>query len=90
MLADSLTVMGVPFSPHSDRRFHLFGGRLRTGAAGEYAVAWGLVAVCLMIAVLFKPHSGAGWYPFFYDWAELYQTGVIDAKEWKDNRLRFF
>ena len=30
VLADSLTVTGVPFSPHSDRRFHLFGGRLRT------------------------------------------------------------
>lgn len=90
VLADSFTVMGVPFSPYSDRRFHLFGGRLRTGGAGEYGVAWGLVAVCLVIAVLFKPHGGLGWTPFFYDWAELYQTGVIDAKEWKDNRLRFF
>lgn len=69
----------------------LFGGRLRTGAAEEYGVAWGIVATCLLIAVLFKPHSpGAGWYPFFYDWAGLYQSGVIDAKEWKDNRLNFF
>ena len=90
VLADACTVMGVPFSPHSDRRFHLFGGRLRTGGSGEYGVAWGLVAVCLVIAVLFKPHGGSGWYPFFYDWAGLYQSGVIDAKEWKDNRLKFF
>lgn len=91
VLADACTVMGVPFTPHSDRRFHLFGGRLRTGGSGEYAVAWGLVAVCLVIAVLFKPNSGgAGWYPFFYDWQGLYQSGVIDAKEWKDNRLKFF
>ena len=73
--------MGVPFSPHSDRRFHLFGGRLRTGGAGEYLLAWGLVAVCLVLAVLFKPHGGLGWTPFFYDWAGLYETGVIDAKE---------
>ena len=90
VLADSLTVMGVPFSPHSDRRFHLFGGRLRTGDAGEYGVAWGIVALCLLLALLFKPHSGSGWYPFFYDGAGLYQSGVVDAKEWKDNRLRFF
>lgn len=90
VLADSLTVMGVPFSPHSDRRFHLFGGRLRTGDAGEYGIAWGIVALCLLLALLFKPHSGSGWYPFFYDWAGLYQSGVVDAKEWKDNRLRFF
>jgi hypothetical protein len=90
VLADACTVMGVPFSPHSDRRFHLFGGRLRTGGSGEYGVAWGLVAVCLVIAVLFKPHGGSGWYPFFYDWAGLYQSGVIDGYEWKQNRLKFF
>ncbi|TXH62516.1 MAG: metal-dependent hydrolase, partial [Thiothrix sp.] len=42
------------------------------------------------IAVLFKPHGGSGWYPFFYDWHGLYQSGVVDAKEWKDNRLKFF
>jgi len=90
VLADACTVMGVPFAPHSDRRFHLFGGRLRTGGAGEYGIAWGIVAVCLLVAVLFKPHGGSGWYPFFYDWAGLYQSGVIDAKEWKDNRLKFF
>ena len=38
VLADALTVMGVPFSPHSDRRFHLFGGRLRTGELGNTAL----------------------------------------------------
>ena len=90
VLADALTVMGVPFAPHSDRRFHLFGGRLRTGGAGEYGVAWGLVGVCLVIALTLKTHANSTWYPFFYDWAGLYQSGVIDAKEWKDNRLKFF
>lgn len=90
VLADALTVSGVPFSPSSDRRFHLFGGRLRTGGAGEYGIAWGIVLLCLLIVVLFKPHGGIGWMPFFYDWAGLYESGVIDAKEWKDNRLRFF
>ena len=35
VLADSFTVTGVPFSPLSDRRFHLFGGRLRTGIVGS-------------------------------------------------------
>ena len=91
VLADSFTVTGVPFSPFSDRRFHLFGGRLRTGDSGEYGVAWGIVGVCVVLALLFKPHSGgSGWYPFFYDWNGMYQSGVVDAKEWKDNRLKFF
>ena len=46
VLADSLTVSGVPFSPASERRFHLMGGRLRTGGAGEYGVSWGVVLTC--------------------------------------------
>lgn len=88
VLADSLTVSGVPFSPHSDRRFHLFGGRLRTGESGEYVIAWGLVAVCVGIAQLIN--TSGHWYPFFYDWAGLYEQGIVDGKEWKDNRFRFF
>jgi inner membrane protein len=34
VIADSFTIAGVPFSPTSDARFHLFGGKLRTGNAG--------------------------------------------------------
>lgn len=90
VLADSLTVSGVPFTPNSERRFHLFGGRLRTGEAGEYVVAWSIAGICIVFAILTKSASGLGWYPFFYDWAGLYQEGIIDAKEWKDNRFRFF
>lgn len=90
VLADSLTVSGVPLLPNSERRFHLFGGRLRTGEAGEYGIAWGIAGVCLLVTVLIKPASGSGWYPFFYNWQHLYETGVIDAKEWKDNRFKFF
>jgi inner membrane protein len=88
VLADSMTVSGVPFAPHSERRFHLFGGRLRTGETGEYAIAWGIVAVCAVGMQLTQTQNG--WYPFFYDWAGLYEQGLVDAKEWKDNRFRFF
>ena len=88
VLADSLTVSGVPFSPHSDRRFHLFGGRLRTGEAGEYGIAWGIVGVCVVLASLL--HTTGDWYPFFYNWAGLYEQGIVDGAEWKANRFRFF
>lgn len=85
--ADSFTVTGVPLSPWSDRRFHLFGGRLRTGEPGEYLIAWGIVGACALLGMVL--HSFSGWYPFFYDWSGLYETGVIDASEWKENRFRF-
>jgi inner membrane protein len=88
VLADSLTVSGVPFSPHSDRRFHLFGGRLRTGDAGEYGIAWGIVGVCVVLAQFI--YTSSDWYPFFYNWAGLYDQGIVDGSEWKTNRFRFF
>ena len=57
------------------------------GGAGEYGVAGGIVLVCVVVGSLL--HSVMGWYPFFYDWAGLYETGVIDGIEWKANRFRF-
>ena len=46
VIADSFTIAGVPFSPTSDARFHLFGGKLRTGNAGEYVVAGIIALLC--------------------------------------------
>ncbi|MFA1576188.1 metal-dependent hydrolase [Vibrio cyclitrophicus] len=43
ILTDAMTVSGVPFSPYSDRSFHLFGGRFRTGGHGfaPFFYDWG-------------------------------------------------
>jgi inner membrane protein len=88
VIADSLTVMGVPIGYWSDRRFHLFGGRLRTGQSGEYFISAGVV----LFAVIVGWGSGTfkdGFTPFFFRWDQLYQEGVIDAYEWKSNRFRW-
>lgn len=85
VFADSLTVSGVPFSPLSDRRFHLFGGRLKTGMMGEYFVSWGIGAACLLLAVTL--HTFGGWYPFFYNYPSLYEQGLIDGSEWRERRF---
>jgi inner membrane protein len=91
VICDATTIHGVPFAPRSDRKFHLFGGRLRTGGGGEYGVAGAVVVACFLIALIIKPQTfGGGWYPFFYDWGGMYREGKVDAKEWKDNRLKFF
>jgi inner membrane protein len=52
----------VPFSPYSDRRFHLFGGRFRTGDPVEYAISAGVI-----IAAIGFNHitGGQGFAPFF-------------------------
>lgn len=88
VLADALTVSGVPFAPWSDRRFHLAGGRLRTAGTGEYFISWGLALFCWLVAGAMRAPSG--YVPFFPDWAARYEAGTATAKEWRDNRLRFF
>ncbi len=90
ILADLFTVSGVSLTPNAGHRFHLFGGGLRTGGNGEYGIAWGLAGLCFVLTMLFKPHGGSSWHPFFYNWNGVYQSGVVDAKEWKDNRFKFF
>lgn len=85
VLADSLTITGVPVGPWSDRRVHLFGGRLRTGEPAEYAVVGGIVGLCIGLSILL---GESGWSPFFYQWHELYSDGVIDGSEWRANRFR--
>jgi inner membrane protein len=89
VLADALTVSGVPFSPASERRFHLMGGRMRTGGAGEYGLAWGVVLACWAVSGQIGTPSG-GYLPFFPDWSARYEAGTATAKEWRDNRFRFF
>lgn len=95
VIADSFTISGVPFSPWSDARFHLFGGKLRTGNAGEYIVA-GMIAISCAAWVHYVPtlrtnsdQEIGGFIPFFYDWKKEYDSGVVDGAEWKDNRLKF-
>ncbi len=89
VIADSLTVMGVPIGSWSDRRFHLFGGRLKTGRPGEYFVSLGVVIVAVIIGWGSGTFTDNGFRPFFYRWDHLYQDGVIDGYEWKQNRFRW-
>lgn len=87
VLADAMTIMGVPLWPNSDRRTNLFGGRFRTGQSGEYIFSGILAGVCFIFAS--QMHTASDFFPFFYNWQELYQNGTIDAYEWKQNRLNF-
>lgn len=85
VICDALTVTGVPIAPWSDRRAHLFGGRLVTGSPAEYMIAGLVVMCCITVAAVV---TKAGWYPFFFDWAGYYTDGLMDGSEWKRNRWR--
>lgn len=89
VLADAFTVTGVPLGWWSTTRFHLFGGRLRTGQPGEYFVSFAIVLICFALAMVTKNYQDS-FSPFFFDWAECYKKGLCSAHEYKANRLRFF
>lgn len=92
ILADSLTVYGVPFSPNSPNRFHLFGGRLRTGDSQEYIFSFTVLIISFVMIYLTGGFSSGSddFIPFFYDWGAMYKEGLIDASEYKANRFRLF
>lgn len=85
ILTDAMTISGVPVGPWSDRKIYLFGGKLKTGSPTEYLISAVVVLICATIA-WHKPSNG--FVPFFFDWERYYDEGLIDAKEWKDNRFR--
>lgn len=89
VLCDAFTIQGIPLGWWSDRRFNLFGGRLRTGNSGEYIFSGVIVVVCFGIALYTKQWHEGDYSPFFYDWSDYYQKGLIDGKEWKENRFRW-
>ncbi len=85
-LCDALTIQGVPIGWWSDRRVHVFGGRIRTGGGAEFIIA----AMVVGIAAVVTWQTGAGGFlPFFYHWGGLYDQGIIDGIEWRAHRFDF-
>jgi inner membrane protein len=88
VLADALSVSGVPFSPWSSNRFHLLGGRLRLGAPAEYMISFSILVICALI--VFNTHGKGSFTPFFFNYKDFYEEGIIDGYEWRQNRFRVF
>lgn len=87
VLADALTVTGVPVGPWSDRRVHLLGGQVRTGGLGEWVTVAVVVGLCAGAVWLTR---GAGeWTPYqFGTWSRWAEDGLIDRSEWRRERWR--
>ncbi len=86
ILADAMTISGVPFSPWSRSNFHLFGGRLKTGEPAEYFIG----ATVAIVGVLIAGTITGDWMPFIYDWGDYYNADLIDGAEWHDRRFKVF
>jgi inner membrane protein len=89
-LCDALTVTGAPVTWWSQHRSTLFGGRLRQGSPTERAIAVGVVAVCALVVGLGDGGSGSSYTPYVMPWRAHYQSGLIDAAEWRRHRFHPF
>lgn len=82
LLADALTIMGIPVLGDNGQRITIFNGLIRTGGLAEYGVAFGFVAVCIFLG-----GAGFGGGPSRYQL--LFESGTIDRKELMANRFNF-
>lgn len=87
-MQDAVTITGVPVTWWSDRRTTLLGGRLRTGAVGEYVVSAVVIVICAGIVSARGPERG--YLPFFRNWPSLYAEGLVDGAEWRKHRFEWF
>lgn len=85
-VCDALTVSGAPVGWWSDRRVTLFGGKVYTGSPAEYIITGLVVAVCALLIFL-RASNGNGFIPFFYQWSDFHQRGLVDGLEWKTHRF---
>lgn len=86
-IGDALTPSGVPVGWWSDRRVHLFGGRMRGGSGAEFAIVGAVVVMCAV--VIWSRHGSGGFVPFFYQWGVYYGSGFVDGLEWRTHRFDF-
>lgn len=84
LFMDALTIMGVPVLDERSRRLTIFGGKLRTGTAGEFVVS-GIIAFVSFVIL-----NSGGVDTSRRNWKELYESQVIDRREYYENRFKVF
>jgi inner membrane protein len=83
---DALTVTGAPVGWWSDRRITIFGGKVKTGGTYEYIITSVIVAICVLLIVT-RATTAGGFIPFFYEWGDFFERGLVDGLEWRTNRF---
>jgi membrane-bound metal-dependent hydrolase YbcI (DUF457 family) len=84
LLLDVLTMMGVPILDERRRRITIFGGKLRTASPGEFGFSGIIAFVAFVILGSFSIDTERR------NWTELHNKGVVDRKEYYENRFKFF
>jgi membrane-bound metal-dependent hydrolase YbcI (DUF457 family) len=82
LLLDASTMMGVPVLDERSRRITIFGGKLRTASPAEFVFSGIIAFVAFVILGSLSIDTERR------NWAELHNRGVLDRKEYYENRLK--
>ena len=88
VIVDALNVTGIPFAPWSQQKSTIFGGKVPFGSPLEYMISFSIFIISCFI--IYHTRTTGNFSPFFIHWGELYEEGIIDAYEWRMNRLKIF
>ena len=89
-VCDALTVSGAPLTWWSQHRSTLFGGRLRQGSPTERAVAVSIALGCALLLGWRGSSDPLDFSPYVMPWRAHYQSGLLDAAEWRQHRFHPF
>ena len=95
LFADGMTVSGVPCLL-LNHRIHFFNSPFTTGQIGEYIFSYSLLAVSIFVFGIGSFNFSNNFFNtnefFVYqmNYKKLYKKGVIDEKEYLENRFKFF
>ncbi len=84
LLMDCLTVKGVPILDENSRYITLLGGKIRTASPGEFVVSGIIAFIAFVILGSFSVDSSKR------NWKTMHEQGIIDRKEYHENRFKFF
>lgn len=74
----------MPILDENSRKITIFGGRLRTASPGEFVLA-GIIAFIAFVVLGSTQIDTSG-----RGWKALYKQGVIDKREYYENRFKIF
>jgi len=84
LFLDALTMMGVPVLDERSRRITIFGGKLRTGSPGEFVLSGIVAFVAFVILGSFSIDTERR------NWVDMHQRGLVDRKEYYENRFNIY
>lgn len=89
VISDSLTPTGVYMGWWSRHRVVFFNGRIKNGTPEEKYFVIFIVVFSIVLGTTFGVARKHGFNPYFFNYKELYEHGLIDGYEYRKNRWKF-